>query len=589
MAKQLTQLLKSKTRLLQELSIYPGGTCKLIPLLKTLVDENYLFTQTNFDNFMEQACYYTSVKTFIGSTNADCVNIVTYMLSNFDLNHKQCDKMMKLLTFSGNVMNHCLDILFNKKYDFTIDQLYFVTYKKNYMPPVGNYDMIHNNVIFAECISIKLFEQRKQKLLQADIIFDIKYLKTMIMVLLHCYTISHVQKQCYYALLDTIFKGYNGTKDDVIELIVGNKSITREIVEYTIEYSGTKDDDDIGFFVGNKSITKSIVEYVIERYGYNDKLVNYIIKNADDITIILIFDLMLKGLVMTVDILNEIVQNYPTIHIKLTDKYSALGLTMTYLISKQINRNLDSIRLFDVFKISPNIDTLNIVCKKSMMIFVPILINNYKVIPEKSTLDICVSKQNDKSYNVIRKILNYRVLPNSETLRAMNFGDLTNARKVLDLLIQYGLAITFDDVEFLLHNKIILDNLERFNIKYDEKLYFLYYINNCWPSFYASKFNMNKDILDLHKMCTSIGGRFSQNDIIKFLKEKNIKLDRYALDFLITHNTLVAYQIINKYKCVPSPITAYKNMMIEVLVDLAINEYNVGPLSMFEPYVMDIS
>src|ERR1700679_1390067 len=90
----LNKLLKQKAKLYKEYNKYVINSV-LTNLLIKLVEEKYVFSRENFDNFIGQACAYTSrnKNTFIGSSNGECIRISKYMLTTFIVNEEQFEQI----------------------------------------------------------------------------------------------------------------------------------------------------------------------------------------------------------------------------------------------------------------------------------------------------------------------------------------------------------------------------------------------------------------------------------------------------------------------------------------------------------------
>jgi len=575
--KQLDKLLKTKSKLYNEFREYPDN-CTLIYILIELVNENYEFTRSQFDNFIDQACHenYGSYSFFTSQLDEHKI-IIKYMLLKFDITEEQLSKI-----FSGRsrLKNcYCYDILFEKQYNFTIsdfEKLSEISYTVNLN---DNYNMIHNNVIFAACVYLLTnkgsdnFDKCLYLLKQNVNPFNIEHFN----IILHCLSNKICREsQNIYVLLDVLFLNYdvnedhdNCLKTNIIQLISSKKFLIRA----------------------------DIINYIINKFGYNETFIEYIFDRILNHNAEFIFTLIHKGFNVTVDFLNKLLekssisyltlqksgdQEYP----KILSKFGKYKLTDNLI-------KIPIIDLFQLYNLIPDINTLNIVCSKYVHIgFVDILLSTYKIIPEKKTLDMCISILN---YELTNKIINYKLTPNSNTLREITkehcYSNSSEVNRIIELLINHGLNITFNDVEYLLSIQFTLDNLERFDIKYDENLYFTCYLNNNYPEEYLKKFTINKDILNMHTLCKS--KKLTYDKLIKYLRTNNMKLDRYAFDSLLYHYPAIAKHIIKDYKCVPSLLSAYKrtyaNCGLNITLKFLAEQYNITANDMLLQYDMDLN
>jgi len=122
------------------------------------------------------------------------------------------------------------------------------------------------------------------------------------------------------------------------------------------------------------------------------------------------------------------------------------------------------------------------------------------------------------------------------------------------------LEINLNCIGLLLTVREHFKDLENYDIPYDEDLYYMCYINNYFPDEYNDKFNIDKNVL---KMRRFMDNKLNSDDkIITFIKDNNIKLDNYMLDTIMAHPWLkkLNHIVFVKNKCIPSPITMYKNI-----------------------------
>ncbi len=566
LVKQLDKLLKTKSKLYNEYREYPEN-CTLIYILIELVNENYDFTISQFNSFVEQASHENyGAYSFFTSQLDEHKLIIKYMLMKFDLTEEQ---FSKICLSRGKLKNsYCIDILFEKKYNFTLnnfEQLYDMSYNVNLN---NNYDMIHNNVIFSACMYLLTnknsdnFNKCLELLSQNTNSFNIEYLNIIL-----CIIANRIcrESQNIYVLLDAIFLNHNDG-DEILQLVASKK--------YTIR--------------------ADIINYIINKFGYNDMFIEYIFNIIINHNAEFIFTLIHKGFKLTIDFLNKLLDSCSVSHLTLLkDKLELPELLSNKYNAYKITENIIKIPIVDLFRIynlQPDINTLNIACKKEEYdLPINTLLTIYKIIPEKETLDIAVTSLN---YDLVNKIINYKLTPDTKTLRGIplpqKVGDNYKISKIIDLLIGHGLKIAITDVEYLLSIHFILENLERFDIEYNEQLYFICYLNNEFPDEYMKKFTIDSAIFKMHTFCRS--RKLTYEKLIDYLKNNNIKLDRYSLDILIMTYPAIARNILRTYYCVPSVLSAYKKTYtscgLTITLETLANTYNITSNDMFKQYDM---
>jgi hypothetical protein len=323
--------------------------------------------------------------------------------------------------------------------------------------------------------------------------------------------------------------------------------------------------------------------YVINNYGYNDNFLNFIFENLILYNPILLLSLILKGYKPTLN----------NLHTLLKTSYRILILSQDFDIWRTLNLPMTTVDgtkmqilimdMFDAYNITPTISTLNITCKHNHTETIQTLLNKYNIIPDKSTLDKAVGARN---YNTVKSILNYKLVPDGETLKLLGLSAhyYKYEGSILQLLINYGLVIKHDDINYLLGCGYVMTELERFGIEYDKELYFLCFINNKFPDEYMKKFTIDETLLELHKLCQTC----SSATIINFMEENKIKLDRYCMDYILRQGNSCLDSIILKYNCIPCEYSMYRYCRNSNLEKWARNKYGVDTNYMFETYDIDL-
>ena len=275
---------------------------------------------------------------------------------------------------------------------------------------------------------------------------------------------------------------------------------------------------------------------IIKHVGYNDKFISYIfsednMKNdhcIDKYLLTLLFDLMNAGYKPTIENVNCLVAYEPCKAI-FNDECFNVGSIKDFVDTCK-NGKFDTyiIPLIEALNVIPNNDTIIACAYNENTSLIDTLILKYNLIPDKMVLDQIV-KQYDME--AVTKILNYKMVPDDET-----FNNLINDAsskcntsvivRIVELLITYGLQINTYHIQKLLALHEPLQNLERFNIKYDEDLYFLCYVGNYYPNEYIDKFTIDKNVIMMRRL------KIKRVKLLDFVKKNNLTIDRYTMESL---------------------------------------------------------
>ena len=102
-----------------------------------------------------------------------------------------------------------------------------------------------------------------------------------------------------------------------------------------------------------------------------------------------------------------------------------------------------------------------------------------------------------------------------------------------------------------------LPDLNRFEINYDEKLYYLCFKYDNFPKEWLDKMTIEKSILELREMCRT--KKITANTFREFLIKKKVKPDRYCLDFAIKLcNTNLTSYMFKELDCKPTLYSLYQ-------------------------------
>lgn len=544
--KRLTKLL-SKRKLLSDECVHGSG--ELIKTLLECVDNNYVFNVVQLNSFIKQATINNAK--FLDTKTDDNNKIIKYVFTNHDIPVKGFELLATTWFIYYYNCHYWLECMFQKKHIFSINELPMLMGYK--IDDCGDYDTINNNVVYGVCLGIV----RKKKGMvdkYLQIITDNKepfrpeHLELVIGILERNYA-SFMNDKLFDQLLETLLSNCKG--DSVFVALLKKYNLNAGIIK--------------------------IYEYVINNFGYSDELINFIFNNIIKYQMSIIFNLIDKGYRLTLNNVNDLLNVTSYLKVNPT-KYA---FTQSFPITTTDNKmEIQVHELYKMFNLSPTLNELHIACNKNFKNVAFYLMDEFNIIPEKETLDICVSKLN---YELIEKVLHYKLTPDENTLNKIRGNYYGDGPKIIDLLLAHGLVINNSHMDFLMANKICVNDLERFDIKYDNKLYFLCYLYDFFPDQYISKIITDNNLEKLYKLCRS--KRLQYSKFKDYMKTNKIGLNKYALEYLIIHNGDVATELMKEFKCEPPIITMYKrcNSPVGMITDI-VKKNGIDDVEMLKCY-----
>jgi hypothetical protein len=223
--------------------------------------------------------------------------------------------------------------------------------------------------------------------------------------------------------------------------------------------------------------------------------------------------------------------------------------------------------------------------------------NKYHMTPTSEHLETVLGAERSEShvpssetfrqnqYDMVADILICKVVPDAKTFEAWIDGGYNGCNEsLLELLIKFGLLITFDNVIYAIEKRdIMIDNLEKYNIEYNEKLYFNLVLKKYSISDgLIKKFTMDQNVLRLRQLCTRSNATIG--DIKKFMGTHGCRLDYYCVDNVArAGNKSLLYDLMRIIK-IPSPtvyilLANHNDIYLEI-----VKEHNIGPEYMATPY-----
>jgi len=223
------------------------------------------------------------------------------------------------------------------------------------------------------------------------------------------------------------------------------------------------------------------------------------------------------------------------------------------------------VKFWEYLNMPPNAETFKLSCAKCLNELFNICMTKFKMLPTIEHLETIINycqrcgntmveatKTNNK-HQIIKEILLCKVQPDRAIFECL-FNTCRFDADVLSLLVQFGLVVGFDEVKFALEKQVIIDDLGRFGVPYDSKLYYLMFVNFLKiPDNIMDKFSIDKNVLKLHQLCRNHATTYEK--VKRFMQEHSVQLDRYAIDYVArANNKELLVQLAMAVKS-PSPTT----------------------------------
>lgn len=214
------------------------------------------------------------------------------------------------------------------------------------------------------------------------------------------------------------------------------------------------------------------------------------------------------------------------------------------------------VELYKIFDVKPTINTMISVCKNGLVDAFTELIEKYNIVPNKDCLDASAISRNK---DLIFKIICYKINPDKDTFNNLfTFYDYEedNIIPIVEIFIKNGLQISYNEIDKLISYGMCLDNLERFGITYDERLYFICFRYDYFHEL-ANKWIIDKKVLELREMCKK--KNMTVEKLESYMKNNNVKLDRYCVDnaFIFGNGKIKDYMYKLEYE--PTIFTLMRN------------------------------
>lgn len=538
----------------------------LYKIIYKLDENNYKLTVKDWDMVMGFLCYGKCRsflnKPYIFLPDEKYKEILNFIFSRFHPNEKQFKTIIK----SGIKNNYWFDVLLKNKYPFTDNQKLLLQNE--------NYNIL------------KFFE---------DKIVHIEELKEVIKLFNNHDCVK--QWQDSFKSILKINKDINLPEDFLEYVLENNPSaiyyfvkdgrVDKKDMEMCYLTKPLIPTDNCANIIAQKHV--QIIDYAMEFLLDNGLKPNYELMKVYSQTThskYMIIKIMRKGVNLTTEIMNNILKdlskkpyigNYFYYHcMDYGNNKKFLNLNdddERKVVVDKHKHNLCLLPLFDwykllkVYSIIPDFESLKIVCEKGFVDYFDDIVQNFDIKPDKDCLRYAIKNNNNE---LIEKILQFKVHPDKDCfLDGIKAGV---SIEVYELLFLYGYKLTLNDMMSVCRNKIPIINLERFDISYDEQLYFICYTYNHFPQEYLDKMYkvIDTKILKLREICGNKDT--TPQDVIIYMKENKVKIDRYCLDLAFSINNELGFYFLDKLKCEPTPNTMFSARSLKSLNDIQIIE-----------------
>ncbi len=571
-AAQLNKLLKGECDLVNNI---PDD----LKLVLTLHEQNTVFTQTHIKNLIRKLLQYEHTIKFLNAPkNNEQKNCIKILFTQIITDQKDIHTIISHYYFVNNVIrndcNFLANVLFQRDELLTrniLNSIININYVMECMPTILSPNIILQIIAHLQntktydiyCSQIIKLIQNANELPQTYITILFEYIN----VYNNNYSRGINIKQSYVCLL---FE----------ELLKKIDNFDKTIFFNTIINSGIDDD----------TINKCIIHNV----GYNDDYVKYVLSKCG---MLLLFDLIIAGYVPTADSINMLLKKHHDKSVLIEDideKYKYINddimkwlqrilvLPEKHVPTVAVRRGMkpvankkpesskiDIFELFELFNLKPNIDTMDILIDAKYFSTLNAIFTRKHVPIDKILLDKIIRTCD---IDLIKKILEYKIAPDDETFRIFinsnkesiyssgkdfYFRDIINTILIVELFIRYGLQIKIHHVVELLSIHKPLEKLERFDILYDENLYFLCYVYEHFPQEYMEKFTIDSNVLQIRK----INEKRTKNPIkmMEFIKTNNLKIDKYIVSAIFSNDLPLSTELITKYNILPDLLTMYRS------------------------------
>ena len=532
----LNDLFKHKNSLYNDINYSRNNVNSISNTIIKLDELGYAFTDTDFNNFIICAIYKKS-QGYIGSTvyansKIQKEQVVKIMFTKFTPTDKQMKLLIGCYKSKGNF--DWVDTLANKGYVFTtdqVDQLAKVGY--NLAKIFKNKTNISLDQIKSSILTFSSFSKNELDDIR-ELIQNRELPKDFINWLLENLPIPSFQYPKImkeYKALCSVFLERLSFDENSYNYIFRFKSC--EFIYFCID-AGFIPENDSMIICATESKFIELVFYFHKKFKLEitTEIMNLIIKNQTKITR---------------EIAAYTYYNYINDKSSVKLMLSDFGYEDDIIESSVIDKYVSSYHLLRLLDVKPNEETLQLGFKKGIDEIINDCTKKFKMIPTSDHLKLLLRSCYINS-NILSDLLCYKILPTKEDYTILIKEHHNINIEIVELLIRYGLVLDLDDIKMALSKKIIIENLERFNIQYDDKLYHLCYLNNMFP--YDDKLTIDKNVLELRKLCRK--PTITIDQLTKYMKDNSVMLDRYCFDHACYYNPTLFNNLLMIPGCKPT-------------------------------------
>jgi hypothetical protein len=539
-----------------------------------LIQNNFQFTQEHFNKFITRTTYgkknsYITHQYYSTSNKADRQSvIIKHMFNLFTPTQKQINQLIACYpsTYDSNLNYTWLETLLARNVPIPTEDLLKIGYN------------MFEILLKADHITLETLEEAVNKI---DDIADLKNIQTII----EKHNLAVSEKLIIYVLRYVREYDYDDSDDESDEeksYIKRKKTSGKSkkekpsnkfvfsILTYLLDNKNTVSMTNVLKAFSDANPSKNMMETLQLLLKYHTPTKEDVMNMTDYTHMLYLLELYVEP---DTDILNNFIENIPH-----NDSYwndpihtSFKELCTKYLPNSKLMKKYHKLAKTKIMDDTPKDDddspsapsyengyslmvkyliergakinqtTLRNLCKQSR--FTDAVIDLFKSghIPDKDCLDNAVHSE-----KLLKNILDFRIEPDHKTfellLKTVADDDYDNLipPTSIELLISHGLKLDRTDIENLILKRVYLKNLDRFNVPYDEDLYFVlhkiqYDICNhdeCkeYETYTVNDFStINQNVLRLRSMCLNN----NLNQIIVLMDKEKLQLDIYCLENLV--------------------------------------------------------
>lgn len=538
---ELNECFKKKTSFYNEMSwrqMNPSPSESIINLHKL----GYDFTQKEFDNFITNATHqkgrgYIATYPYNNDKRIRRTQVIDIMFSKFTPSEKQ---FKMLFACAGTGANDWINVMIKRNYIFNDKQ-------KKELINIG-YDTtklyVNKTNLLLDEIKIVIQSTLNAHSNCADLITIINNniveyppdFINWVLDQLPCQNVGPINIKHHKDVLDIFLKQLN-LKFNENSLTYVYKFNSCEFVYYCVEN---------GLIPNNESMTICA-------------------KTPKFIELLFYFHIKF-GLKITTEIMNDVIQkkyNYinheyvaynhyysTSDDLKVKIMLETFGYDTNIINEAKTTQGISIYKLFRLLNVIPNEETFLFGCKQQLKYVVDDCTKIFKMYPTSEHLQSILSNGHNVNMELLNDILCYKILPTKG-----EFNILLNSSgnsDAIELLIKYGLVLDIIDIKNSLYRKIIIKDLDRFNIPYDETLYYYCYLHNTFP--YDNEMQIDANIFELRKMCRN--KLTTVEKFAEYINKTNITPDKYCFDHACANNyAIMEYMLKQNFN--PTPIMHY--------------------------------